>query len=56
VQGSSTDIQQLLDQGQPHAAEPGTPEFEQAGWIPINITGTAAETIRETTSGTGESS
>jgi hypothetical protein len=36
VQGSGAEYQQLIDEGQPQAAAPGTPEFEQAGWIPID--------------------
>jgi hypothetical protein len=36
VQGSSENIQRLVDAGQPEAVAPGTPEFEQAGWIRIN--------------------
>lgn len=36
VQGSGAEYQQLIDEGQPQAVAPGTPEFEQAGWIPID--------------------
>ena len=36
VQGSPEDIQHLVEQGQPQAVAPGTPEFKQAGWVPIN--------------------
>lgn len=36
VQGSGADYQQLVDEGQPQAVAPGTPEYEQAGWIQIN--------------------
>lgn len=52
VQGSSTDIQTLVEEGQPQAVAPGTPEFESAGWIMINSAGAAADTTSET----GESS
>lgn len=36
VQGTGAEYQQLIDEGQPQAVAPGTPEFEQAGWIPID--------------------
>ncbi|RHW28295.1 hypothetical protein D0Z08_04780 [Nocardioides immobilis] len=36
VQGSSEDIQRLVDAGQPRAVAPDTPAFDQAGWIRIN--------------------
>ena len=36
VQGSDEDINHLVSQGQPQAVAPGTPEYKQAGWIPIN--------------------
>jgi hypothetical protein len=36
VQGSSDDLERLVSDGQPKAAAPGTPEFEQAGWVPIS--------------------
>jgi hypothetical protein len=36
VQGSGAEYQQLINEGQPQAVAPGTPEFEQAGWIPID--------------------
>jgi len=36
VQGTGAEYQQLIDEGQPEAVAPGTPEFEQAGWIPID--------------------
>jgi len=36
VQGSGAEYQQLIVEGQPQAVAPGTPEFEQAGWISIN--------------------
>ncbi len=36
VQGSTEDIQHLVEQGQPQAVAPGTPEFKNAGWVPIN--------------------
>ena len=36
VQGSDEDIEHLVSTGQPKAVAPGTPEYEQAGWIPIN--------------------
>lgn len=42
VQGSSTDLQKLVDEGQPQAVAPGTPEFEQAGWIMIDSAATSA--------------
>jgi hypothetical protein len=35
VQGTDAEYQQLIDEGQPQAAAPGTPAYEQAGWIPI---------------------
>jgi len=36
VQGTGAEYQQLIDEGQPKAVAPGTPEFDQAGWIPID--------------------
>jgi hypothetical protein len=36
VHGTGAEYQQLIDEGQPQAAVPGTPAYEQAGWIPIN--------------------
>ena len=36
VQGGPEDIQHLVEQGQPQAVAPDTPEFKQAGWVPIN--------------------
>ena len=36
VQGSIADIEHLVSTGQPRAVAPGTPEYKQAGWIPIN--------------------
>ena len=36
VQGSSEDIEHLVQQGQPQAVAPNSPEFKQAGWVPIN--------------------
>lgn len=36
VQGSNEDIEHLVSTGQPKAVAPGTPEYKQAGWIPIN--------------------
>ncbi len=36
VQGSEADIDHLVSEGQPQAVAPGTPEFDQAGWIRIN--------------------
>jgi hypothetical protein len=36
VQGTGAVYQQLIDEGQPQAVAPGTPEFGQAGWIPID--------------------
>jgi hypothetical protein len=36
VQGTDAEYRQLIDEGQPQAAAPGTPAYEQAGWIPIN--------------------
>jgi hypothetical protein len=36
VQGSSEDIEHLVQEGQPQAVAPTTPEFKQAGWVPIN--------------------
>jgi hypothetical protein len=36
VQGSTADIEHLVSTGQPQAVAPGTPEYKQAGWIPIN--------------------
>ncbi len=36
VQGSAEDIQHLVEAGQPQAVGPDTPEFKQAGWVPIN--------------------
>jgi hypothetical protein len=36
VQGTGEDLQRLIDEGQPQAAAPGTPEYQQAGWITIN--------------------
>jgi hypothetical protein len=36
VQGSSEDIEHLVQQGQPQAVAPNTAEFKQAGWVPIN--------------------
>lgn len=52
VQGSTADIEKLVDEGQPQAVAPGTPEFEQAGWIILNITGSSAAPA----TGAGESS
>jgi hypothetical protein len=36
VQGSTEDIEHLVQEGQPQAVAPITPEFKQAGWVPIN--------------------
>ncbi|MFC5730920.1 MULTISPECIES: hypothetical protein [Nocardioides] len=36
VQGSTADIEHLVSTGQPKAVAPGTPEYMQAGWIPIS--------------------
>jgi len=36
VKGTGAEYRQLIDEGQPQAVAPGTPAFEQAGWIPIN--------------------
>jgi hypothetical protein len=36
VRGSAADVQHLLEEGQPQAVAPGTPEFEQAGWVLIH--------------------
>jgi hypothetical protein len=36
VQGSDEDIEHLVSTGQPKAVAPRTPEYKQAGWIPIN--------------------
>ncbi|MBB3043983.1 hypothetical protein [Nocardioides soli] len=36
VQGSDEDIEHLVSTGQPKAVAPGTPEYKQAGWVPIN--------------------
>lgn len=36
VQGSSEDIEDLVQEGQPQAVAPNTPEFKRAGWVPIN--------------------
>ena len=36
VQGSSEDIEHLVQEGQPQAVAPNTAEFKQAGWVPIN--------------------
>lgn len=36
VQGAEADIDQLTTAGQPAAAAPGTPEYEDAGWIAIH--------------------
>ncbi len=36
VQGSTEDIQHLVEAGQPQAVAPGTPEFKTAGWVPIS--------------------
>jgi hypothetical protein len=36
VRGTGEEYQQLIDEGQPRAVAPGTPEFEQAGWTPIS--------------------
>ncbi|MGE9809522.1 hypothetical protein [Janibacter sp. G1551] len=36
VEGSSEDLERLVAEGQPKAVAPGTPEFEQAGWVPIS--------------------
>lgn len=45
VEGSSTDIERLVGQGQPGAVAPGTAEFEQAGWIMIDLnSGASVET------------
>lgn len=38
VQGSTADIEHLVSTGQPKAVAPGTPQYKQAGWIPINGT------------------
>jgi hypothetical protein len=36
VQGSTEVIEHLVSTGQPKAVAPGTPEYKQSGWIPIN--------------------
>ncbi len=36
VQGSTEDIEHLVSTGQPKAVAPGTPEYQQAGWISIS--------------------
>lgn len=36
VQGSEADIDHLVSEGQPKAVAPGTPEYKEAGWVPIN--------------------
>ena len=36
VRGAPEDIQHLIEEGQPQAAAPGTPEFKKAGWVPID--------------------
>lgn len=36
VQGSEADIDHLVSEGQPKAVAPGTPEYQEAGWVPIN--------------------
>ena len=36
VQGSTADVEHLVSTGQPKAVAPGTPEYQQAGWIPIS--------------------
>lgn len=36
VQGRTADIEHLVSTGQPKAVAPGTPEYKQAGWIPIS--------------------
>jgi hypothetical protein len=37
VQGSSADLQRLVDEGQPQAARPGTAAYQRAGWIRISL-------------------
>ena len=36
AQGTDAEHQQLIEEGQPQAVAPGTPEFEQAGWVSIS--------------------
>lgn len=36
VRGTEAELQQLINEGQPQAAAPGTPEYEKAGWIALN--------------------
>ena len=37
VQGSNADIEHLVSTtASPRRSRPGTPEYKQAGWIPIN--------------------
>jgi len=36
VQGTHTELEQLINEGQPQAAAPGTPEYDKAGWIALN--------------------
>jgi len=36
VQGGTEDIQHLVEEGQPQATAPDSPEFERAGWVRIN--------------------
>jgi hypothetical protein len=36
IQGSTEVIEHLVSAGQPKAVAPGTSEYKQAGWVPIN--------------------
>ena len=44
VEGSTTDLENLIAQGQPKAVAPETKEFEDAGWIMIDRTGGTSST------------
>ena len=53
VEGSTTDLENLVAQGQPKAVAPKTKEFEAEGWLMIDPTG---GTSAEAGDGAGESS
>lgn len=54
VEGSTTDLENLVAQGQPKAVAPETKEFEAEGWIMIDPTGGSSSA--EAGDGAGESS
>lgn len=36
VRGTDQELEQLVEEGQPQAAAPDTPEYQKAGWIALN--------------------